>query len=73
MSAVIQNPHIVDAEQLRELSGKRTAAAVRKWAKARGVPVLDGDNGPFTTIEAMNLALGIGSANDSIYLPEDIA
>jgi hypothetical protein len=26
------NPHIVDAFQLRELSGKRTASAVRRWA-----------------------------------------
>lgn len=71
MSAV--NPHILDAESLRQLSGKRTAAAVRKWAKARGVRVLDGEDGPFTTVEAVNLALGVGSANDSEYKPEDIA
>lgn len=71
---MIPNPHILDAELLRKLSGKRTAAAVRKWAKARGVRVLDGDDGPFTTIEAVNRALGVGSsANDPAYRPEDIA
>lgn len=73
MSAVIQNPHILDADALRELSGKHTASAVRKWAKARGLKVLEGDKGPFTTIEAVNLALGVGSANDPQYKPEDIA
>lgn len=73
MSAVIPNPHIIEPEQLRKLSGKRTASAVRKWAKARGVRVLDGEDGPFTTIEAVNRALGVGSANDPAYRPEDIA
>lgn len=67
------NPHIVDAEYLRELSGKRTPAAVRKWASARGIRTIDGDDGPFTSIEAVNRALGVGSANAPTYSPEDIA
>ena len=68
------NPHIVEAEQLRKLSGKRTAASVRKWASSRGIPVHDGKEGPWTTIEAVNRSLGVGSsANDPAYSPEDIA
>ena len=28
------NPHIVSTEQLRELSGKRSRTAIRRWASA---------------------------------------
>ena len=58
------NPHIVSTEQLRELSGKRSRSAIRRWASARGIRVLDGDNGPWTTVEALNQGLGVSSAND---------
>jgi hypothetical protein len=66
------NPHIVDAFQLRELSGKRTASAVRRWATRQGIKVLDGGDGPWATVEAVNAALGVGSANDHAYRPEDV-
>lgn len=65
------NPHILDAEQLKALSGKKTAAAVHRWAKARGIHVLDGAEGPWTTLEAVNAALGVSSAsNDRAYSPD---
>lgn len=67
------NPHIVDAATLRKLSGKRSAAAVRKWASRQGIRTLDGAEGPWTTQEAVNRALGVGSANDPQYRPDDIA
>jgi hypothetical protein len=60
---VTPNPHIVEAEQLRKLSGKRTASAVRKWASARGIRTLDGDDGPFTSIEAVNRAGALAARN----------
>lgn len=66
------NPHIVDAFQLRELSGKRTRTAVRKWASRQGIKTLDGADGPFATIEAVNAALGVGSANDAAYDPREV-
>lgn len=50
------NPHILDAEQLRKLSRKRNAAAVRKWANRQGIKTLEGADGPWTTEEAVKWA-----------------
>lgn len=65
--------HIIDAEALRKQSGKRSASAVRKWASRQGIRTLEGKDGPWTTLEAVNKALGVGSANDPVYNPDDIA
>ncbi len=63
-----KNHHIVDAELLRVLSGKRTEAAVRRWARRQGIAIKDGANGPWTTIHALNASLGINAAsNDGAY------
>lgn len=61
--------HIVDAKQLRERSGKRTASAIRRWATRQGIRVFDGAEGPWTTLEALNKALGVSSeaGNDEAY------
>ena len=67
-----ENAHIVDAAMLRQLSGKRNASAVRRWASAQGLRVLDGKDGPWTTTEALNVALGVGSANDDAYKPDQV-
>lgn len=67
------NPHIVDAAELRERSGLTQAAAIKKWASAQGFKVLDGGDGPWTTIEAINKALGlVGSSNEPQYRPEQL-
>ena len=42
-------------------------------ANNQGIRTLDGADGPWTTHEAINEALGIGSANESPYRPDDIA
>lgn len=65
--------HIVDAETLRKLSGKHSASAVRRWANRQGIRTLEGAEGPWTTTDAVNKALGVGSANDPVYRPDDIA
>ena len=67
-----ENAHIVDAATLRRLSGKRNASAVRRWASTQGLRVLDGKDGPWTTTEALNVALGVGSANDDAYKPDQV-
>lgn len=67
------NPHIVDPDTLRKLSGKRSRSAIRKWATKQGIRVLDGENGLWTTAEALNDALGVRSRIDRAYSPEDIA
>ena len=56
------NPHLIDAETLRKLSGKRSSSAVRKWANRQGIKTLEGAEGPWTTTEAVNKALGVGGA-----------
>lgn len=65
--------NIVDTETLRKLSGKRSASAVRRWANSQGIRTLEGAEGPWTTTEAVNKALGVGSANEPVYRPDDIA
>lgn len=67
------NPHVVDPDTLRELSGKRSRSGVRKWATKQGIRVLDGENGLWTTAEALNDALGVRAGGDLVYSPEDIA
>jgi hypothetical protein len=69
---VSEHAPIVDAATLRRISGKRNASAVRRWASAQGVRVLDGKDGPWTTLDALNAALGVGSANDDTYKPDQV-
>lgn len=65
------NDHIVDSVELRRLSGLQQPAAVKRWATTRGIRVCDGADGPWTTIEAINKALGVSSAsNDHTYSPD---
>lgn len=64
---------IIDSEVLRKLSGKHSAAAVQRWADRQGIRTLQGGDGPFTTKQAINCALGVRSTNESIYQPDDIA
>lgn len=67
------NPHILDAAELRHISGKQTAAAVRRWASSQGIRIRDGDDGPWTTIDAVNAALGLApAANDQFAYGEDV-
>ena len=67
-----QNSHMVDAETLRQRSGKKSRSAIRRWASAQGFRVFDGKDGPWTTIEAVNAALGVGSSNDEAYDPDKV-
>jgi len=69
---VSKNPQVVDAATLRQLSGKHNRSAVRRWASAQGIRVLDGKDGPWTTQEALNAALGVGSSNDETYDPDKV-
>jgi len=62
------HPSIVPFETLQELCrpGEHPRrATVEAWAKAQGIPLkLDGKGGVWTTIEAVNYALGVAAAND---------
>lgn len=62
------NHHIIDAAELRRLSGLSQPAALKRWASNQGIPLADGADGPWTTLEAINKALGVSSAaNDRTY------
>lgn len=67
-----RNPHFVDFEDLCQMSGLSQAAAVRRWASEQGIATKDGAKGPWTTIEAINAALGVRSSNDPQYRPEQV-
>lgn len=67
------NPHVVGPDTLRAISGKKSRSGVRKWATKQGIRVLDGDNGLWTTAEALNDALGLRPRSDPVYTPEEIA
>lgn len=61
--------HVIDTEYLRKISGKKGASAIRRWASRQGIRCGDGAFGPWTTLEALNAALGVpaapAAANDS--------
>lgn len=63
-----QPNHIIDADHLRKLSGKKNVSAIRRWASRQGIRCGEGAAGPWTTLEALNFALGVPmspAANDS--------
>jgi hypothetical protein len=64
--------HILDAERLRQLSGKRTASGVRRWARAQGIRYKESERGPWTTLEAVNASLGLGAVENRPYRPEEV-
>jgi len=57
--------HIVPFEELQRRSGLRQAAAVERWARAEGIRYFHGREGIWTTLEALNAALGVTAANDA--------
>lgn len=63
-----------DLQQLCKPGEHPRLAAVERWAKAQGLRYgYDGKGGIWTTVDALNTALGIRAANDSgQYLPDEI-
>ncbi|MGO4703273.1 hypothetical protein [Dyella sp. 2RAB6] len=60
--------------QLRELSGKTTPSAVRRWARTQNIRIKDGANGPWTTLDALNESLGVGvvARRSESYRPDEV-
>ena len=67
-----ENAPIVEAAELRARSGLTKPSAIRRWASKQGFRVFDGGDGPWTTLAALNAALGVGSANDDTYKPDQV-
>ena len=66
--------HIILPEVLKKLSGKSSAAAVRRWAQSQNIRIKEGGDGPWTTLEAVNESMGVGLANKRVgaYRPDDV-
>lgn len=55
---------VLEFPDLQKLSGFDRRADVERWAKDNGVPVKACRGGVWTTLAALNRALGISAAND---------
>ena len=58
-------PSLLLFQDLCELSGYKRRADVERWAKETGIAVKPCRGGVWTTLEAVNVALGVAAANDS--------
>ena len=65
---------VLEFPDLQKLSGFDRRADVERWARDNGVPVKACRGGVWTTLAALNRALGIGAANDDAgaYGPDTI-
>ena len=63
---------ILEFTDLQQISGYTRRADVEQWAEKAGVPVKPCRGGVWTTLDALNRALGLSSANEDAghYGPE---
>lgn len=70
------SPALVDFDDLRKISrlGPRaTLARVERWAANQGIRYrYDGRGGIWTTVDALNAAVGIGAPDDGGAYPVDM-
>jgi hypothetical protein len=57
---------VLEFSDLQRLSGFERRADVERWAETAGVPVKPCRGGVWTTLDALNQALGL-AANDDAY------
>lgn len=55
---------VLQFEDLQKISGYDRRADVEKWAERSGIPVKPCRGGVWTTLAALNRALGLPAAND---------
>jgi hypothetical protein len=57
---------VLEFDDLQRLSGQSQPAAVERWAEQNGVPFKRSRRGIWTTLDALNAALGVvpAAAND---------
>lgn len=56
---------IIEFEDLQKLSKQTQLAAVERWAVNNGIPFKHCRGGIWTTLAALNKALGVAAANDA--------
>lgn len=66
--------HILEFPDLQRISGYSRRADVERWAKENAIAVKPCRGGVWTTLEAVNVALGVAAANDGAapYEPDVI-
>lgn len=66
--------HVLEFADLKRISGYNRRADVERWAKENGIAVKLCRGGVWTTLEAVNIALGVTAANEEspAYPPEVI-
>lgn len=76
MSAAEKIPGIFTYADLRAMckpGGRPTLSTVERWLRRQKIPyAYDGQGGVWTTLEAINSALGVGGKLEP-YRPEDLA
>jgi len=55
---------VLEFADLKRISGYSRRADVERWAKDNGIAVKPCRGGVWTTLEAVNVALGVAAAND---------
>jgi len=55
---------VLEFADLKRISGYNRRADVERWAKDNGIAVKPCRGGVWTTLEAVNIALGVSAAND---------
>ena len=65
---------VLNLDDLREATGYTRQADIERCLRKQGVRYFYGRQGIWTTIEALNAALGVAApaANDGAYSPEEI-
>ena len=64
--------HILTFEDLQHATGYSRRADVERSLSSQGIRLFHGKNGPWTTIELINHAAGIGSGSNGKYDPDII-
>lgn len=70
----MQLKSVLEFADLKRISCYNRRADVERWAKDNGIAVKPCRGGVWTTLEAVNIALGVTAANDNeaSYAPEII-
>lgn len=63
---------ILEFADLQRLSGKAQRAAVERWCRDQGLRFVLGKDGPCSSVDAYNAALGLAANDGPGVLPADL-
>lgn len=65
-------PSLVPFDALKVISGYQQTGAIERWARKQGIKLFYGRNGPWTTIEIINAAAGLGTMPLRLLTADDV-